>query len=120
MVHSRIGPMVPWMVLTMARVVVTKSWGGFLVLLELVVCAGPVTLLRSRQSAAAKALVLACGVAALGLGAWLGGPALMSRFNKEDLSEMTGRKLNYADAARMAQGFPLFYFYRNQSKGWAA
>jgi hypothetical protein len=54
----------------------------------------------------------------------------MYRFNEKDISEMSGRNLIYADAARMVQDFqvfgsgaetfaPLFYFYCNQSKEWA-
>jgi hypothetical protein len=61
LVHSRIGPMVPLMVLTMAGVVVANSRGRFLVLLGLVGCAEPMALSRWRQSALANVLVLASG-----------------------------------------------------------
>ncbi len=75
--------------------------------------------------------VLAVFFAMIGLGAWLGGKPLADRFMNADLSDMSGRKLIYEDATRMARDFsvfgsgaetfaPLYFFYRTKDPFWNA
>jgi O-antigen ligase len=117
--------------LTAAGVVVANSRGGFLVLVGLLVAVFALMMLWSKRQAGFKLGVAAAILAVLGVGGWLGGEAMMARFRSEDLGRMSGRKLIYADTARMAQDFavfgsgaetfaPLYYFYRKKDPEWNA
>jgi O-antigen ligase len=117
--------------LTAAGVVVANSRGGFLVLVGLLVAVFALMMLWSKRQAGFKLGVAASIVAVLGVGGWLGGEAMLARFRSEDLGRMSGRKLIYADTARMAQDFavfgsgaetfaPLYYFYRKKDPEWNA
>jgi O-antigen ligase len=75
--------------------------------------------------------VVVAVLAVLGVGGWLGGEAMMARFRSEDIGSMSGRKLIYEEAARMAEDFavfgsgaetfaPLYYFYRKKDPEWNA
>jgi O-antigen ligase len=117
--------------LTAAGVVVANSRGGFLVLVGLLVAVFALMMLWSKHQTGFKLGLVAAIVAVLGVGGWLGGEAMMARFRSEDLGRMSGRKLIYADTARMAQDFavfgsgaetfaPLYYFYRKKDPEWNA
>jgi hypothetical protein len=118
-------------VLIAAGTVVTRSRGGFLVLIALLMGALVVVTARARRQWGFKAAVLACFISILGLGGWLGGKNLWDRFTREDLGSMSGRKLIYEDAGKMAKDFavfgsgaetfaPLYYFYRLKNPNWDA
>lgn len=117
--------------LTAAGVVVANSRGGFLVLVGLLVAVFALMMFWSKRQVGFKLGVAAAILAVLGVGGWLGGEAMMARFRSEDLGHMSGRKLIYEDAARMAQDFalfgsgaqtfsPLYLFYRNKDPQWNA
>ena len=118
-------------VLIAAGTVVTRSRGGFLVLIALLIGVLALVFTRTRNQLGFKAAVLACFIAILGLGGWLGGKNLWDRFTREDLGSMSGRKLIYEDAGKMAKDFavlgsgaetfaPLYYFYRSKNPSWDA
>ena len=117
--------------LTAAGVVVANSRGGFLLLLGLLAVVFVLMMFWSKRQAGFKVGVVAAILAILGVGGWLGGEALMARFRSEDIDSMSGRKLIYEDAARMAEDFavlgsgaetfaPLYYFYRKKDPAWNA
>jgi O-antigen ligase len=118
-------------ILTAAGVVVAKSRGGFLVLIGLLGLVLALLMFRSKSQPGFKLAVIGAVVVVLWLGGWLGGGALIARFQTEDLSTMNGRKLIYEDTARMAEDFtvfgcgaetfaPLYYFYRKKDLAWNA
>jgi O-antigen ligase len=111
--------------LTAAGVVVANSRGGVLVLAGLLVAVFALVMVWSKRQVGFRLGVVVAILAVLGVGGWLGGEAMMTRFRSEDLSGMSGRKLIYTDTARMAQDFavfgsgaetfaPLYYFYCNR------
>jgi O-antigen ligase len=117
--------------LTAAGVVVANSRGGFLVLAGLLGAVFAMMMLWSKRQAWFKLGVVAAILSVLGVGGWLGGEAMMARFRSEDIGRMSGRKLIYEDAARMAEDFavfgsgaetfaPLYYFYRKKDPYWNA
>ncbi len=118
-------------VLTASGVVVANSRGGFLVLAGLLVAVLALMMFWSKRQAVFKLGVVVAILAVLGVGGWLGGEAMMTRFRSEDIGSMSGRKLIYEDAARMAEDFavfgsgaetfaPLYYFYRKKDPYWNA
>jgi O-antigen ligase len=117
--------------LTAAGVVVANSRGGFLVLAGLLLAVFAMMMLWSEHQAGFKLGVVAAILAVMGVGGWLGGDAMLARFRSEDIGSMSGRKLIYEDAARMAEDFavfgsgaetfaPLYYFYRKKDPEWNA
>jgi O-antigen ligase len=117
--------------LTAAGVVVANSRGAFFVLAGLLVAVFALVMVRSKRQSVFKLGVVAAIFAVLGVGEWLGGEAMMARFRSEDIGSMSGRKLIYEDAARMAEDFavfgsgaetfaPLYYFYRKKDPYWNA
>ena len=117
--------------LTAAGVVVANSRGGFLVLVGLLVAVFVLVMFWSKRQVGFRLGLVAVIFAVLGVGGWLGGEAMMARFRSEDIGSMSGRKLIYADTARMAQDFavfgsgaetfaPLYYFYRQKDPVWNA
>jgi len=117
--------------LTAAGVVVANSRGGVLVFAGLLVIVFALMMLWSKRQAVFKLGVVVAILAVLGVGGWLGGEAMMARFRSEDMGSMSGRKLIYEDAARMAEDFavfgsgaetfaPLYYFYRKKDPEWNA
>jgi O-antigen ligase len=117
--------------LTAAGVMVANSRGGVLVLAGLLVAVFAMMMLWSKRQAVFKLGVVVAILAILGVGGWLGGEAMMARFRSEDMGSMSGRKLIYEDAARMAEDFavfgsgaetfaPLYYFYRKKDPEWNA
>ncbi len=117
--------------LTAAGVVVANSRGGFLVLAGLLMAVFGLMMLWSKRQTGFKLGAVVAILAVLGVGGWLGGEAMMARFRSEDIGSMSGRKLIYEDAARMAEDFavfgsgaetfaPLYYFYRKKDPEWNA
>lgn len=117
--------------LTAAGVVVANSRGGVLVLVGLLVSVVVLVVVRTRRQWGFKLAVLATSLSVLALGGWLGGEAIWKRFSSEDLGNMSGRKLIYADTFRMARDFavfgsgaetfsPLYFFYRKDDPYWNA
>ena len=117
--------------LNAAGVVVANSRGGFLVMVGLLVAVFGLMMLWSKRQAGFKVGLVVAIVAVMGVGGWLGGEAMMARFRSEDIGSMSGRKLIYEDAARMAEDFavfgsgaetfaPLYYFYRKKDPAWNA
>jgi O-antigen ligase len=112
-------------------VVLTKSKGGVIVLLGLVLCVAMIMRFLAKRGSYSFFTLNVCLIAVILLGIWLGGWQLLERFVKTDLSTLNGRKFIYDDAAVMVDDFklfgsgaetfaPLYYFYRKTNPFWDA
>jgi hypothetical protein len=118
-------------VLVVAAVVLTQSKAGVLILAAQLAAIGFLLMVFTRQQLGGKLAFVLLLLSVLGVGGFLGGRALTSRFVNVDFGNLSGRKLIYEDALRMVDDFkmfgsgaetfaPLYYFYRNSNPIWDA
>jgi hypothetical protein len=112
-------------------VVLTRSKGGVLVLLGLLLALAGLVVVNEKREYGVKFALAICFLTVLAVGGWLGGQHVVNRFMVADLDNLSGRKLIYEDSARMADDFlifgsgaetfaPLYYFYRSKNPIWDA